>query len=296
MPAALSRLQSSFDELTPQLRRAARWVADHPEDACFLSMREQARRAAVVPPTMTRLARAIGYPSYQALREDLHAGGPWRAADFTSRARRLQVTAKGAARPLAELERVQESDVASLARLNTPEHFAHIATRLLAATTTAFLGFRSCHSVALHAHYLYAMLTGRGTLLADGYGTLHETVASLPDGALVFAIGLAPYSRQTVDAVRRAAAADIEVVALTDSDLSPLARAASGRLLFEAASTSFFHSLVGAHALVERVMAEVAARGGRRVIRRLKQREEWLRDTGAYWDDRRERDGRKDAR
>ena len=284
MPAALARLQTSFDDLTPQLRRAARWVADHPDDACFLSMREQARRADVVAPTMTRLARAIGYASYQALREDLRAGGPWRAADFTSRARRLQATARGPTRPLADLERVQEGDIASLARLNKPAHFARIATQLLEAPTTAFLGFRSCHSVALHAHYLYTMLTGRGVLLTDSYGTLHETVASLPDGALVFAIGLAPYSRQTVEAVQRASTAAMDIVAVTDSELSPLARAASSRLLFEAASTSFFHSLVGAHALVERVMAEVAARGGRRVIRRLKQREGWLRDTGAYWD------------
>ena len=285
MPAAaLARLQAGFDELTPQLRRAARWVADHPDDACFLSMREQARRADVVAPTMTRLARAIGYESYQALRDDLRASGPWRAADFTSRARRLQATAKSRGRPLAELERVQEADIASLARLNTPEHFAQFAARLLAAPATAFLGFRSCHSVALHAHYLYAMLTGRGALLTDSYGTLLESVASLPDGALVFAIGLSPYSRQTVDAVRRASAAGVEVIALTDSELSPLARVASARLLFEAASTSFFHSLVGAHALVERVMAEVAARGGRRVIRRLKRREDWLRETGAYWD------------
>jgi DNA-binding MurR/RpiR family transcriptional regulator len=133
------------------------------------------------------------------------------------------------------------------------------------------------------------MLTGRGALLQDSYGTLQESVASLPNGALVFAIGLAPYSRQTVEAVRRAAAAGIEVIAVTDSDLSPLARAASARLLFEAASTSFFHSLVGAHALVERVMAEVAARGGRRVMRRLKQREAWLEETGAYWGGARER-------
>jgi len=287
--AALSRLQSTFDALTPQLQRAARWVADHPEDACFLSMREQARRAAVVAPTMTRLAHAIGYPNYQALREDLRASGPWRAGDFALRARRLQISAKGAARPLAELERVQEGDVASLARLNSPERYAQAATRLLAAPAAAFLGFRSCHSVALHAHYLYAMLVGRGTLLTDGYGTLQESVASLPVGALVVAFGLAPYSRQTVDAVRRARMAGREVLAVTDSELSPLARAASVHLLFEAASTSFFHSLVGAHALVERVMAEVAARGGRRVIRRLKQREEWLRDTGAYWDGGRDR-------
>src|SRR5207253_6549484 len=87
-----------------------------------------------------------------------------------------------------------------------------------------------------------------------------------------------------VDAVHRAAARGVTVVALTDSDLSPLARNAAERLLFEAASSSFFHSLVAAHALAERVMAEVAVKGGTPVVRRLREREMLLRETGAYWD------------
>ena len=58
---ALTRLRSSFDRLPGALQQAARWVADHPADVCFLSLREQARRADVVPPTMTRLSRALGY-------------------------------------------------------------------------------------------------------------------------------------------------------------------------------------------------------------------------------------------
>ena len=128
------------------------------------------------------------------------------------------------------------------------------------------------------------MLTGRGVLLQDTYGMLIESVAALPRRAVIVAIGLSPYSRQTVETVRRAAAQGAtEVVALTDSELSPLARAASERLLFEAASPSFFHSLVGAHALVERLMAEIASRGGRAVLRRLASREALLSETAAYW-------------
>ena len=133
------------------------------------------------------------------------------------------------------------------------------------------------------------MLVGQGVLLNDGYGTLTESVAGLPRRSVIVAIGLSPYSRQTVEAVRRAAAEGIAVVALTDSELSPLARAASERLLFEAASPSFFHSLLGAHALVERLMAEIASRGGRAVLRRLAAREALLAETRAYW----RREGRK---
>jgi DNA-binding MurR/RpiR family transcriptional regulator len=158
-----------------------------------------------------------------------------------------------------------------------------IASELLGARSVAFLGFRSCHSVALHAHYLYSMLVGRGVLLQDAYGTLRETVASLGTGDVLVAIGIAPYSRPTVDAAVVAARSRVPIVAITDSELSPLARAAQERLLFDAASSSFFHSLVAGHALVERLMAVVAARGGRRVVRRLEQREALLRESGAYW-------------
>jgi len=281
--AALIKIHDEFEALPRTLQRAAQWVSDHPAEVCFLSMREQARRAAVVAPTMSRLAHALGYDNYRALQDDFREHAAWGRADFAIRARRMQSRSGRARATGAGLAHLQARNVEALGALNDPERFARVATRLLKSPLTAFLGFRSCHSVALHAHYLYSMLVGRGVLLEDAYGMLVESIAGLPRRAVVVAIGLSPYSRQTVEAVQRAAAQGIGVVALTDSELSPLARAASERLLFEAASPSFFHSLLGAHALVERVMAEIASRGGRAVLRRLGAREAVLADSRAYW-------------
>lgn len=281
--AALARVRNGYDDLTPVLQRAARWVADNPADVCFLSLREQARRAAVAPPTMTRLARALGYASFQDFQDDFRSHATWGAADFAARARRLQSPALRTPPARAKLAQLQASDVESLDALNAPSALDRVAARLLRARTTAFLGFRSCHSVALHAHYLHAMLVGGALLLNDAHGTLLETVATLRTTDALVAIGIAPYSRQTVEAVRLAAERGVPIVAITDSELSPLARSAQERLLFDAASSSFFHSLVAGHALVERLMAAVAARGGHKVVRRLESREALLRDGGAYW-------------
>lgn len=279
----VAQLQAEFDSLSRELQRAARWIADHPADVCFLSMREQARLAEVVPPTMTRLAKALGYESFKTFQGEFRGYVSWNAGDYSARAKRLQAGAKKASKVVAQLERIQETNVETLAALNGDERFVKIAAMLLKAKNVAFLGFRSCHSVALHAQYLYSMLLGRGVLLQDAYGTMAELVDGLEAGSVIFAVGLAPYSRQTVDVVKRAAAKKIAVVAITDSELSPLARNAKERLLFEAASNSFFHSLVAAHALVECVMAEVAAHGGKTVLSRLQAREALLRETGAYW-------------
>ena len=288
--AALARIHNQFDALPQTLRRAAQWVTEHPAEVCFLSMREQARRAQVVAPTMSRLAQALGYPNYGSLQDSFREHAAWGRADFALRAKRMQSRAAHGHAP-SDLAALQSANVTALDQLNTPERFGRVALRLLKAPQIAFLGFRSCHSVALHAHYLHSMLVGRSVLLQDTYGTLVEAVAALPRRAVIVAIGLSPYSRQTVDTVQYAAERGIAIVALTDSELSPLARSASEQLLFQAASPSFFHSLMGAHALVERLMAEIAARGGRTVVKRLAQREALLRETSAYW----RGDGRRSA-
>lgn len=280
---ALARLRSGFDQLPGALQQAARWVADHPADVCFLSLREQARRAAVVPPTMTRLARALAYPSFRAFQDDFRTGVAWGSADFSTRARRMQTTQQRGVNAAQRLAELQSADLESLGSLNRRERIGAAASRLLRARRVAFLGFRSCHSVALHAHYLYSMLVSRAELLEDAYGTMLEAVAALDRHSVLVAFGLAPYSRQTIEAVERAREQGSAVIAVTDSELSPLARHADEALLFEPASNSFFHSLVAAHALVERLMAEVATRGGRKVVLRLKARESLLRNANAYW-------------
>src|SRR5258707_15787029 len=73
-----SRLKANFENLSPQLQEAARWVIDHPADVALLSLREQARRAGIAPATLTRLAQRLGVRGYDGVRElyadALHAG------------------------------------------------------------------------------------------------------------------------------------------------------------------------------------------------------------------------------
>src|SRR6185437_4895737 len=67
-----AKLLAAFDRIPRQLQAAARWVLDHPQDVALLTVREQAKRAGVVPATMTRLAQRLGFDGYDAVR-DLYA-------------------------------------------------------------------------------------------------------------------------------------------------------------------------------------------------------------------------------
>jgi DNA-binding MurR/RpiR family transcriptional regulator len=69
----LDRLPGLFEggRLSPTQRRVARYVADHPREAPFLSSVELAARAGVSQPTVTRLAVALGYGGYGEFQRDL---------------------------------------------------------------------------------------------------------------------------------------------------------------------------------------------------------------------------------
>ncbi|HAP24608.1 MAG TPA: silent information regulator protein Sir2, partial [Achromobacter sp.] len=65
----LATLQKKLEQLPPELQRAARWVVENPAQVGLWSMRRQAQTLGVAPATMLRLARAVGYSSYEDFRQ-----------------------------------------------------------------------------------------------------------------------------------------------------------------------------------------------------------------------------------
>ena len=279
-------IEREFDALSPELQRAARWVRSNGPVLALRSMRTAAGQAGVSPATMTRLARRLGFDSFGALREpyvDRLAGATSASGlPYVRRARALQ--RREGAEPLRDLGQLQMANVAAVGRRNTVASIERVADRLLRAERVHFLGLRVCHGLALQLHYAYGLLCANGALLTDLGGTLADQVAQIGRGHVLLAISQSPYTRATVESVRLARTQGAIVIALTDDALSPIAREADHTLLFDTASNSFFHSTTGALALVEHVLAAVSARGGAAVLRRLRERQQQLRASRAYWE------------
>ena len=63
--AALSALMGELDSLTPEMRKAAAYVLENPNDVSVSSIREMADAAAVKPNTLVRMARTVGFDGYE---------------------------------------------------------------------------------------------------------------------------------------------------------------------------------------------------------------------------------------
>lgn len=274
----------AFDALPSQLQTAARWMLDRPDDVALLSMREQARRAGVPPATMTRLAKRLGLDGYDSVRE-LYAGAV-RAGTlgFAGKAgAQVEAQALHGERALAaEMATTLSRQIAALAEPGALDRLVDAATRLHEARRIYCLGLRSCHAAAWHFHYMLTLLGDKTVMLDDAGGTGLDAIRDAGPDDVLLAASVEPYARATVDGARYAAGRSVPVVALTDSEVSPLAQIAANTILAATDSPSFFHAMTPLLAVAEILAALVAGRDGTKAMAALEHAEAQLSAFGVH--------------
>ncbi len=274
----------AFDALSPQLQTAARYMLDCPDDVALLSMREQARRAGVPPATMTRLAKRLGLEGYDEVRA-LYAGAVRDGTlGFAGKAG-VQVEAqklRGERALAADMALTLSRQIARLAETPTLDRLADAAGRLHQARRIYCLGLRSCHGIAWHFHYMLSLLGDKTVMLDDAGGIGLDAIRDAGPGDVVLAASVEPYARATIEGARYAAQQGVPVVALTDSEVSPLAQIAVAMIPAATESPSFFHSMTPLLAVAEILAALVAGRSGQKALDALTRTEAQLAAFGVH--------------
>lgn len=273
-----------YEAMPPQLQAAARYMLARPDDVALLSMREQARRAGVPAATMTRLAKRLGLEGYDEVRS-LYAGAV-RAGTlgFAGKAgAQVDIQNLHGERALAaDMALALSRQLAQLAEPATLSHLANAAGRLHRARRVYCLGLRSCHAAAWHFHYMLSLLGDKTVMLDDAGGTGLDAIRDARRDDALLVASIEPYARATIETARYAAAEGVPLVALTDSEVSPLARIASATILVPTASPSFFHTMTPLLAVAEILAALVAGRGGRKALEALERTEAQLAAFGVH--------------
>jgi DNA-binding MurR/RpiR family transcriptional regulator len=268
----------AFDAMSVQLQTGARYVLDRPRDVALLSMREQARQAGVQPATMTRLAKHLGMDGYDDVRE-LYATAV-RDGDlgFAGKAG-VQVVSQKLKGDKALAADMLVSIGKQIERLAAPDSLDRIvaAAKTLASARRIYcLGLRSSHSVAWHLHYVLS-LVGEKTVHVDGAAaTGADALAKASGRDVLLVASVLPYTRLTVELAEYAVEQGIQVVAITDSEVAPLAQIAQHAVIVPTDSPSFFHAMSPAFAIAEVLGAVIAGRGGDDALATLRHTDQHL--------------------
>lgn len=285
----LSDLQQVYHNLSPQLRRAAHFLIDRPDEIAFISMRQLADRAGVQPATMVRLAQAIGFEGYEALREPFREALRQQPTGFGQRARNLlaRTGRRSGGRALAQLanEMVaadRENIALSLEAIGSDE-LAAAAKALAGARRIYLVGQRSLFPAAFYVHYACSMFRDDLILLDGSGGTFADGLRGISEEDAILVFSFEPYSRGTIDAARYAADHGATMVAVTDSLVSPLAALTQHLLLVGTDSPAMFRSVVPAMTISQVLVAQILAQGGQEALSRVTESEDQLESFGTYW-------------
>ena len=282
-----ARIKSRFAELPAQLQVAARFVMENPRDVALLSMREQSRRARVPAATMTRLAKALGYKGFEEMRA-IYVGAVRQSIDpFSQRAQGMVRQKRQVGEPsmTADMIRDLSQGVADLGGAEQREALSRAAAIVHAARRLYCVGQRSSFSAACHFAYLYSYFDTKAVLLdgPGGAGTDPLAVCEPSDAMLV--VSMEPSARKSIEIARFGRARGLKIIAITNSEVSPVGRIADLNILVAVRAPAFFDAMTPAFAAAEVLVAMVASMGGDAVPAAVRLREEHRRHLGEWWDD-----------
>ncbi|MEE8371271.1 MAG: MurR/RpiR family transcriptional regulator [Sphingomonadales bacterium] len=278
------QISVAFDSMSANHRRIAVYLLDHPDEVALSSMREIAGRLNIDPSAFVRFAKKLSFSGYSELREVFRDELKSARTGYMERARQIQK--KGRQDKIgglvSDLRLSSEANLDQLFEQNKLELIKAAADDMLKARNIYVVGMRSCFPVAFALHYSCRMIRRR-VYLGDGLGgTFADGMRGIGSDDLFVVIGTHPYSRDTVLAADYAAGCGARILALTDSELSPLAAKADYKLIFGHKGPLILGTIVPAIALVEALVAVMIAGGGKEALATLGESDQQLRNMHSY--------------
>ena len=279
------RLTRAYPTLSPQLKKAAAYILDHPSEVATFSMRQVAARADVPPSTMIRLARAVGLPTYGEFRalyrdsiNDQSVGYPLGTGQ-----------AHAVAHESDHDHALNAFHQASINIINTmfdrlDRAALERAVQSLAVAHAVFVvGTHGSHSSAGHLKHMTTMGFRNWHMLVRTDAEYSRLLEALAPNDVVVCIAVEPCAADTIRLAQHAREVGARVIGITDKRTSPLAACSDDILLIPVRSPSFFPSYVGATALVEVLVGMIAARSDRSAVENADKLERLRRSMGDYW-------------
>ena len=267
----LKRLAAELNELTPEARKAATYVLEHPRDVGVSTVREIAKAANVKPNTVVRMARQVGFEGYEDFREPFREAIRLGKADFPDRVRWLQDIRKSGDLGGLYAEMVQA------AIGNLEETFAGISADDLKAAAEAIWNGRKIYTLGVGvnhsnaSNFTYLASTG----MVDFHAIPRPGSTAIDDLAwadsrdVLVAMTSKPFRREVVETVDIAREQGMTIIGMSDTLASPILNDVHHTFVVSVETPQFFPSSVSLIALLETLLSFVIAVSSDEIVGRV---------------------------
>lgn len=253
------------DGMSKTYQRISVFLTQNPNDVAVQSVNAIAERCGIHASSFVRFAQSLGYKGFKELQSLFQKRLSTAAPGFEARVKALKGELNAASERSEKgfLRDLVVRDIASLQLLLDDIEdgdLARAADMLQGAEVIYLLGqLRSAPVVEL-LRYVLTMLGKRCVLLDAGGGLATHVARTIGPRDLLLAVSFRFYANEVVNIVEEAGQRGTEIIAITDSTLSPLAKWA--RVLFAVPEHdyTFSRSLAAPMCLAQALVVAVAAR------------------------------------
>lgn len=255
---------------------------DNPERLALDSMRTTAQAVGVTSTTMLRLARALGFQSYDDFKDKFQS--QLVTQGFGARAGALYSEQKqnGDKTLVSQIFHASEQNIAQTGSSLDQQDLNAVAKLLIQAPNCYLVGSGILFFLASMMKHTGSMVLPNLRLVGPEYAVAAEAMGPLSPDDVVIVFGINPYAQRSIDAMQFANLHKTHSIAITDRPSSPIAEKAEFVFCSKTESPHYYPSMVAAMAIIEAMLATVVAEGSTAALSQIEMLEKLRTDSGRY--------------
>lgn len=264
----LKSIEDGMSSFSKGQKLIAAYILSNYDKAAYLTASKLGTIVGVSESTVVRFATELGYEGYPEFQHSLRKLIRSRLTSF----QRIEVT-NSLIGDSNVLDKVLLSDAEKIRRtMEEIDHnsFEEAVDKIIAAKNIYIIGVRSSSALAGFLNHCFRMIFDNVKFVQTTSGSeMFEQIMRVGEGDVLIAISFPRYSKRIIHAVEYARTHKADVVALTDSPLSPIAAFADQLLIAQSDMASFVDSLVAPLSILNAMVVAISRKKQKELTERL---------------------------
>ena len=272
-PNLLTEIEERLPTFSKGQKLISNYIMENYDKAAYMTAAKLGRIVNVSESTVVRFAIELGYAGYPEFQHALQEIVRTRLTSF----QRMEVTNNliGDGDILSKVLLADSDKIKHTLEEIDRTAFEAAVENIVRARNIYIIGVRSSSSLAGFLSYNLRMIFDNTRFVQTTSGSeMFEQIMSIGKGDCMIAISFPRYSSLMINAVDFAGHAGSDVIALTDSAMSPIARTADQVLIAKSDMASFVDSLVAPLSIINAMIVALAMKKQEELQVRLRQLEQ----------------------
>ncbi|MBP3375827.1 MAG: MurR/RpiR family transcriptional regulator [Clostridia bacterium] len=264
----LKLIEENVSTFSKGQRQISNYISKHYDKAAYMTAAKLGAEVGVSESTVVRFVMELGFEGYPEFRRALLE----LIRSKLTAVQRIEVT-NTLIGDADVLQKVLESDIEKIKKTLegiNKKAFDDAVRAIVDAKTVYIMGMRGSSYLAGLLNYSFRMISDNVRLIQTTSGSeTFEQMMSLGETDVFIAISFPRYSKSIIKGVEYAKSRGADVIAITDSDNSPIATNADQVLIAQSDMASFADSYVAPMSVINALIVAVSRECGDRFTERL---------------------------